>query len=125
MLKCCADEHVSHAIIRSLRARGTDVVSVTERGGQGTADDVLLDETLVDERAILTCDTDFLRLADERWAAGEEFAPILFWPQQQRTVGQVIRTVIQLATAHTYEQACSRVFCSEASSMTADVTTVT
>lgn len=110
MLKGYADEHVSHAIIRSLRARGMDVVSVTERGGQGTADDVLLDEAFADERVMLTCDTDFLRLADERWTAGVEFAPIVFWPQQQRTVGQVIRTVIQLAIAHTYEQAYSRVF---------------
>lgn len=110
MLKGYSDEHVSHAIIRSLRTRGMDVVSVNERGGQGTTDDALLDEALAEERVILTCDTDFLRLADERWAAGVEFAPILFWPQQQRTVGQVIRTVIQLAIAHTYEQACSRVF---------------
>ncbi|MEO8498229.1 MAG: DUF5615 family PIN-like protein [Planctomycetota bacterium] len=110
MLNGYADEHVSNAIIRSLRARDMDVVSVTERGGQGTADDVLLDAALADERIMLTCDTDFLRLAGERWAAGVEFAPIVFWPQQHRTVGQIVRTVIQLAAAHAYEQACSRVF---------------
>ena len=110
MLKGYADEHVSRAIIRSLWARGMDVESVIERGNQGAADEVLLDEALADERAMLTCDTDFLRLSGERSAAGTEFAPVFFWPQQQRTVGQVVRTVIQLATTHTYEQACSRVF---------------
>ena len=102
MLRGYADEHVSHAIIRSLRARGMDVESVTERGRQGTADEILLDESLTEERAMLTCDTDFLRLAHERWAAGTEFAPIFFWPQQQRTVRQVVRAVIQLATTNTY-----------------------
>ena len=110
MLKGYTDEHVSHAIVRSLRARGMDVESVTERGGQGTPDDRLLDQALAEERAMLTCDTDFLRLANERWAAGIKFAPIFFWAQQQRTVGQVVREVIQLAATHTYDEASSRVF---------------
>ena len=109
MLKGYTDEHVSHAIVRSLRARGMDVESVAERGGQGTPDDRLLDQALAEERAMLTCDTDFLRLADERWAAGTKFAPIFFWAQQQRTVGHVVRQVIQLAATHTYDEACSRV----------------
>jgi hypothetical protein len=87
-----------------------DVASVVERGKQGTDDDVLLDEACAEQRVMMTCDTDFLRLADERWAAGAEFAPIFFWPQQKRTVGRVVRRVIQLATTHTYEEARSRVF---------------
>ncbi|HUG67526.1 MAG TPA: DUF5615 family PIN-like protein [Pirellulaceae bacterium] len=109
MLKGYTDEHVSHAIVRSLRARGMDVESVTERGGQGTPDDRLLDEALAEERVMLTCDTDFLRLADKRWAAGIKFAPIFFWAQQH-TVGHVVRQVIQLAATHSYDEACSRVF---------------
>lgn len=110
MLKGYADENVSHAIIRSLRARGMDVASVTERGAQGRADEVLLDEALSEERIMLTCDTDFLRLAAERHASGIEFGPLVFWPQQQRSIGKVVRAVIQVATNHTYAEACSRVF---------------
>jgi len=110
VLRGYADEHVSHAIIRSLRARGMDVASVTERGAQGRPDEVLLDEAISEERIMLTCDTDFLRLAGERRASGIEFAPIVFWPQQQRTVGKIVRSVIQVATNHTYADACSRVF---------------
>jgi hypothetical protein len=87
-----------------------DIASVTERGAQGSPDQVLLDEALAEERIMLTCDTDFLRLAGERHASGIEFAPIVFWPQQQRSIGNVVRSVIQVATNHTYADACSRVF---------------
>lgn len=87
-----------------------DVASVTERGAQGRPDAALLDEALSEERIMLTCDTDFLQLAAKGHASGIEFAPIVFWPQQQRSVGQVVRAVIQVATNHTYADACSRVF---------------
>lgn len=54
MLKGYTDEHVSHTIVRSLRARGMDVEAVTDRGGQRTPDDRLFDEALVEQRAMLT-----------------------------------------------------------------------
>ena len=110
MLKAFADEHVPQVIVRALQARGMDVASVIESGRQGTADEILLDLALSEDRVMLTCDADFLRLAANRHATGVEFAPIFFWPQQQRSVGQVVRAVIQLATILAYEQACSRVF---------------
>jgi hypothetical protein len=87
-----------------------DIASVTERGAQGRPDEVLLDEALSEARIMLTCDTDFLRLAAERHTSGIEFAPIVFWPQQQRSIGNVVRSVIQVATNYAYEDACSRVF---------------
>ena len=55
MLNGYADEHVSNAIIRSLRARGMDVVSVAERGAKGAEDHLLLDEALAEERSICIC----------------------------------------------------------------------
>ena len=110
MLQGYADEHVSDAIVRALRARGMDVVSVAQLGRQGTDDAVLLDQALTEQRALLTCDTDFLRIANERWAAGIKFAPVMFWPQQQRPLKHVVRQVIHLAATHTFEEASSRVF---------------
>lgn len=75
MLKGYADEHVSHAIVRSLRARRMEVASVTERGAEGTPDEVLLDEALSEERIMLTCDTDFLRLAGV--SVGAQNGPVM------------------------------------------------
>ena len=110
MLRGYADEQVSDAIVGALRARGMDVVSVVQLGRQGTDNAVLLDQALTETRALLTCDTDFLRIANERWADGITFAPIIFWPQQQRSLKHVVSQMIHLATIHTFVEACSRVF---------------
>lgn len=59
---------------------------------------------------MLTNDTDFLSLAAERAGRNEFFAPIFFWPQQQRGIGEILRRIIREATLHSYTDACSRVF---------------
>jgi predicted nuclease of predicted toxin-antitoxin system len=110
MLQGYADEHVSDAIVGALQARGMDVVSVAQLGRQGTDDAILLDQALTERRVLLACDTDFLRIANERWVAGITFACIVFWPQQQRPLKHVVSQVIHVATIHTFEEACSRVF---------------
>ena len=87
-----------------------DVVRVQERG-RGQADDAdLLNEALTDERVMLTNDTDFLALAAERAARQERFAPIFFWPQQCRSIGQLVQSIIREASRHEYTSACSQVF---------------
>ena len=110
MLKAYADEHVPLAIVRGLRVRGMDVTSVPEAGFQGTDDDSLLQQATDEKRMMLTCDVDFLRRASTLYSENRDFAPIIFWPQQERTIGHVIRTVIRLATTLSYEDASSRVF---------------
>jgi hypothetical protein len=59
---------------------------------------------------MLTNDIDFLALAAEHARRGEVFAPIFFWPQQQRGIGEIMRKIIREATLHSYDEACSRVF---------------
>ena len=110
MLKGYADHHVVFAIVQALRARGMDVVTVAERGQQTTADSELLAQALAEQRVMLTNDTDFLALAAEHVQRGDPFAPIFFWPQQQRGIGEIMRKIIREATLHSYEDASSRVF---------------
>ena len=110
MLKGYADEHMVFGLVQALRQRGMDVVRVQERG-RGQADDAdLLNEALTDERVMLTNDTDFLALAAERAARQERFAPIFFWPQQCRSIGQLVQSIIREASRHEYTSACSQVF---------------
>jgi hypothetical protein len=110
MLKGYADEHVVFGLVQALRLRGMDVVRVQDRG-QGRADDAaLLDEALADERVMLTNDTDFLALAAERAAREERFAPIFFWPQQRRSIGQLVQSIIRKASRPDYTSLCSQVF---------------
>jgi hypothetical protein len=110
MLQGYADEHVVFGLVQALRQRGMDVVRVQDRGREQADDADLLDEALLDERAMLTNDTDFLVLAAERAVRQERFAPIFFWPQQRRSIGQLVRSIIREASRHDFDSACSQVF---------------
>jgi hypothetical protein len=70
----------------------------------------VLAQALREERVLLTNDQDFLRLAASLAQLGETFAPIFFWPQQRRTIGEIVRSIIREATLSDYEAARSRVF---------------
>ena len=59
---------------------------------------------------MLTNDKDFLVIAADCATRGEMFAPIFFWPQQRRRVGQIVRTVIREASKSDYMSACSQVY---------------
>jgi len=110
MLKAYADEHVQSAIVESLRKRGLDVVTVQERGRHATNDATLLALALEEKRILLTNDHDFLKLASVFSDQGEAFAPIFYWPQQRRSVGEVVRSVIRECATSDYRSACSRVY---------------
>jgi hypothetical protein len=92
-----ADEHVPAALVAGLKLRGMNVETVQDRGRRGADDDELLAEALQRECLWLTTDIDFLALASTKSAAGHEFAPILFWPQQARGVRELIAAILQLA----------------------------
>src|SRR5215510_7749665 len=110
MLKGYAYEHVVFGLVQALRQRGMDVVRVQDRGRAQADDADLLDEALTDERVMLTNDTDFLVLAAERGTRQEQFAPIFFWPQQRRAIGQLVQSIIREASRHNYDTVCSQVF---------------
>lgn len=110
MLKAYTDEHVVFGLVQALRQRGMDVVRVQDRGRAQADDADLLDEALHDERIMLTNDTDFLILAAQRTELQQRFAPIFFWPQQRRSIGQLIRSIIREASRSDYDSMCSQVF---------------
>ncbi len=110
MLKAYTDEHVVFGLVQALRQRGMDVVRVQDRGRAQADDADLLDESLHDERIMLTNDTDFLILAAQRTEHQQRFAPIFFWPQQRRSIGQLIRNIIREASRSDYDSICSQVF---------------
>ena len=110
MLKAYADEHVVFPVIQALRQRGMDVVTVQDLGREGADDPQLFDEALQQERVMLTNDQHFLALAAERARRGESFAPVFFWPQQRRGIGEVVRRIIREASQTDYPSVCNRVF---------------
>lgn len=110
MLKAFADEHVAFALVNALRTRGMDLVTVQDVGLRSEDDPPLLDFALREERIILTNDQDFLIHAANRAARLVTFAPIIYWPQQKRTVGQLLPKILEVATTRSFNEACSQVF---------------
>ena len=110
MLKAYADVHVIFGLVQALRQRGMDVVRAQERGQEEADDMDLLDEALREQRVMLTNDVDFLTLAAQYGKQQRRFAPIFFWPQQRRSIGQLVRGVIREASLYEYDSICCQVF---------------
>lgn len=72
-----ADEHIPKAVIRGLRQRGVDILSVADATMMGAEDIAHLRRARVESRVIVTQDDDFLRLA----AGGESHPGIVYAPQ--------------------------------------------
>jgi uncharacterized protein with PIN domain len=80
------DEHVSGAIVRGMRIRGVDVLTVAQAGMLSATDGEYLALALREGRVVFTQDDDFLRLAH----AGVGHAGIVYAPQHT-PVGHVVR----------------------------------
>jgi uncharacterized protein with PIN domain len=88
-IKFYADEHVSRAVVRGLRQRGVDVLTVAEAGMLGASDDDHLERARNEGRVVFTQDDDFLRMH----AAGYAHAGIVYAPQQT-SVGEIVRGLV-------------------------------
>ncbi len=90
------DEHVSRAVIRGLRQRGLDVLTVADAGMMAATDEAHLALALDLGRVLFTQDADFLRLA----ASNTPHAGIAY-ARQHTSVGAIIQglmLVYQLLT---------------------------
>ncbi len=80
------DEHVARAVVRGLRERGADVLTVPEAGLLGATDEEHLERVRGEGRVLFTQDDDFLRLH----ATGVEHTGIVYAPQGT-PIGDLIR----------------------------------
>ena len=80
------DEQVARAVVRGLRRRGVDVLTVPEAGTLGVSDADQLQRARDEERVIFTQDDDFLRLASE----GADHAGIVD-ASHEHGAGEIIR----------------------------------
>jgi hypothetical protein len=88
-LRFYTDEHIARAVIRGLRQRGIDVLTVPDADMLGASDKEHLALALRTHRVVLTQDTNFLRLA----ATEEHHAGIVFAPKQ-KSIGEIIQGVM-------------------------------
>ncbi len=84
------DENVDPRIAVGLRHHGVDVTTTPEAGLLHVSDDEQLSFAVAQERVVVTQDSDFLRIA----ASGKETPGIAFYPDQERSIGQVISALL-------------------------------
>lgn len=109
MLPAIADVHIDQRIVLGLRQQGMDIVSAQERGWDRIDDEALLQEAIREGRLLLTNDTDFQAIAKKCQQQGQTFAPIMFWPQNRRSIGYLIDAIIRFALQNKYDECCSLV----------------
>ena len=69
------DEHIDSAVAAGLRLRGVDVTTTIEQGLDGASDSRQMEFARGQGRVLVTCDSDFLALAN----SGVPHAGIVFW----------------------------------------------
>jgi uncharacterized protein with PIN domain len=85
------DEHVAQAVVRGLRQRGVEVLTVAEAGLLGASDEQHLERARTKGRVLFTQDADFLRLH----SAGVGHAGIVYAPQGT-SMGEIIRGLMTI-----------------------------
>ncbi len=91
------DHHVPASITTELRRRGIDVLTAQEDGSDQLVDDLLLDRAGTLNRVLFSQDRDLLRIANERFKAGQDFAGVIYAHQLHITIGQAIRDLELIA----------------------------
>jgi predicted nuclease of predicted toxin-antitoxin system len=104
MLRFHLDENVNLAIAEGLRLRGMNCTTTPEVGLRGVSDVEQLAFAASQQRILVTTDEDFLSLASRQPHAG-----ILYWHQESRSIGEVIRRIVRLCEQHTPEAIRNRV----------------
>ena len=99
------DEDTMHQpVITGLRARGIDVVSVSEAENEGLEDVEQLEFAKIHGRVIYTSNAgDFLRLHTEYLREGKAHAGIIIVVQQRYGIGEQIRRLLSLIAAKSAE----------------------
>jgi len=87
------DEHCPSAVADGLRRRGIAVSTTGEAGLFGASDEQQLAFASSRRRVFVTCDADFLRLHH----SGIRHAGIVYCHQGQRSVGDLLRSLVLLA----------------------------
>lgn len=109
MIAVLVDENVSDDFADALTNAGVDVFRLHDEGLKGTKDEELLPLALEERRMLLTNDVDFLRMASESQRLNEQFAPIVYWSQQRRTIAELLVRIMPLLQTDDYEALCCQV----------------
>jgi Uncharacterized protein conserved in bacteria len=87
VLSLLCDEHIPYSIVKGLRRRGLDVITVQGMGLSSAEDKTIMDRAREEGRVIYTRNADFLRLHH----AGFKHAGIFYHHTLAYSIGEAIR----------------------------------
>jgi hypothetical protein len=103
------EDSVDHALVRALRARGTDVLTALDAGTIGLSDVEHLDWATNAGRVLCTFNVgDFWTLHSTYLTDGRSHAGIILMPQQRYGVGELLRRLLRLMAAVSAEAMANR-----------------
>lgn len=100
MFRFHLDENVPSAIAEGLRRRSIDVTTTPQVGLISASDEKQLDFAHSDDRIVVTCDADFLRLHNQ----GVPHVGIVYSPKVKRSVGELIHGLVMIAECLSSEE---------------------
>ena len=99
-LSLLCDEHVPYPIVKGLKRRNLDVVTVQDVGLRSVRDERILEVARQQGRIIYTQDADFLR----HHATGTEHGGILYHHLLAYPIGEAIRRVVLACEVYAPEE---------------------
>jgi hypothetical protein len=109
MVRLYADECVKGSIVRGLRERGVDILTVQEDGLDSQPDPLVLGRATALGRILFSQDDDLLVEAARRQRDGISFSGVIFAHQKHVTVGVCIEHLSTIAGASEPEEYMNRV----------------
>ncbi|MBZ0280310.1 MAG: DUF5615 family PIN-like protein [Anaerolineae bacterium] len=98
-IKFYTDTHIAKAVAAQLRNRGIDVVRCEEIGMAEAKDIEHLEYAVQENRVVITCDDDFIVLAQEWAKANKNHSGIMFClthVQGEAAIGIIVKKCIQI-----------------------------
>ena len=97
------------ALAGALRAHGIDATTTNEAGRAGVDDGAQLQHAAAAGRVIVSNNVgDFSALHEDWVAAGRDHGGIVLFPQQQYSVGEIVRRLLRLRQTLTAEEMRNR-----------------
>lgn len=90
MIKIYADEDVDKSVVLSLKGKGVDITSVDQEERKDLSDKEQFNFAIKEDRAVLTEDSDFVKISE-----GEKHHGILFIPKKRKPP-EVVKKVIRI-----------------------------
>ena len=98
------DESVTTKVARALRVQNLDVTTTHDVGLRSSSDEIQFEYAQREQRVLITKDSDFLRIASERW---DHFG--ILYCNPETSIGSIVLACLTLQSSLTSEDMCGRV----------------